>query len=488
MSSSICWRCLSHPSPQFLRPTAIRPRLPLSLPTHSFTTTAPVHRSLPPKKSSGAKVTFKKGTKSLVIKKGKKQLENRARRPAPGERKAMRKRIVLSNVNALEVKGMQDIDQENMYDRRMEGQVLRLPGPIVDQLRAVEAFESTQGWGLFSSPGTLMRRETVDMGKMVAEMSEEGGARKKTVRRVLVGEKGSGKSMMLLQAITMAFLKGWTVINLPEAQEITIGHTPYQPLPASSPTSYIQPAYLASLLRALPTANPHLSTLQFSQQPPSSSLPIPIPPNISLARLASLGASDPEIAHQIFHLLITDLLSPGRPPVLLALDGLAHAMQPGTGYISPGNLKPIHPHSLHILNWYMQFLSGNQKFPNGGIVLAATSHSNAPKCPSLDLALSELEGDVVSRASGQLVKKMERNLFLGYDERVLGVLGKEEGGVEVKRLRGLSKEEARGLMEYWAKSGMVRERVSEGFVGEKWAVSGGGVVGELERAVVRMRV
>ncbi|KAL8851829.1 MAG: hypothetical protein Q9221_003255 [Calogaya cf. arnoldii] len=423
----------------------------------------------------------KKGTKSLVIKKGKFQAENRARRPAPGERKALRKRIVLSNVNALEVKGMENIDVENMYDRRMEGQVLRLPGPIVDQLRAVEAFKTTQGWGLFQSPGMLMRRETVDMGKMIADMSEEGKSRK-TVRRVLVGEKGSGKSLMLLQAMTMAFLKGWTVINLPEAQDITIGHTAYQPLPSSSPPSYIQPTYLANLLRKLPTANPHLETLQFTQRQ-SSQLPIPIPPNISLARLASLGASDPEIAYPIFDLLITDLLSPGRPPVFLGLDGLAHAMQPGTGYTAP-NLKPIHPHELMILEWYFKFLSGQRKLPNGGIVMAATSQSNAPKVPSLDLALSELEGPIVTRA-GQTVPQKERNPFVRYDERVLNTL---KSGVQVQRLQGLSKEEARGLMEYWAKSGMVREKVNEGFVCEKWTISGGGVVGELERAVVRMRV
>lgn len=64
----------------------------------------------------------------------------------------------------------------------------------------------------------------------------------------------------------------------------------------------------------------------------------------------------------------------------------------------------------------------------------------------------------------------------------------EKGGVEVKRVGGLSKDEARGLLEYWARSGVVRQRVDEGFVGEKWCLSGGGCVGELERAVVRMRV
>lgn len=166
------------------------------------------------KRSTGVDVIHKKGDR-LVIKKAKRQPESRARRPAPGERKALRKRIVLSNVNALEVMGMQDIEAENMYDRGTEGHVLGLPGPVVDQLRAVEAFKTTQGWGLFRRPGTLMRRETVDLGRMMAGMSEEEGHRM-TVRRVLVGEKGSGKSMMLLQAMTMAFLKGWTVINLPE--------------------------------------------------------------------------------------------------------------------------------------------------------------------------------------------------------------------------------------------------------------------------------
>ena len=135
--------------------------------------------------------------------------------------------------------------------------------------------------------------------------------------------------------------------------------------------------------------------------------------------------------------------------------------------------------------------------------MAATSQSNAPKVAALDMALSQLEGGYGTPA-GQRVEPQERNPFLRYDERVLDVLlggkevktdGKEatskEGKkkhIQVQRLQGLSRAETRGLVEYWARSGMVRERVDERFLGEKWALSGGGVVGELERAVVRMRV
>ncbi|KAI4168228.1 MAG: hypothetical protein LQ343_006556 [Gyalolechia ehrenbergii] len=482
----VCWRCFSNwTSHHAVRNASIGFRLPTYTPALAFSTTPSAQLPLPPKKSTGPKVTPKKGRKTLIIGKPKRTPENRARRPAPGERKALRKRIVLSNVNALEVPGMQNINEENMYDRRLEGQVLGLSEPLVDQLRAIEAFKPTQGWGMFRRPGTLMRKETLDLGKMVDVMSSSDGP-KKTVRRVLVGERGSGKSMMLLQALTMAMLRGWTVVNLPEVQDITIGHTPYTPLPSSSPTKYIQPTYLARLLRQISTANPHLEELQVSQPPSQDNIPIPLQSNITLARLASLGASDPDIAHQIFELVIAELLAPGRPSVFFGLDGLAHAMQPATGYTAP-NMKPIHSHDLTILNWYLSFLSGEAELPNGGIVMAATSQSNAPRVPALDVALSELEGDYTTRA-GQVVAKKEKIPLMRYDERVFETFMGKKGKIGVQRLEGLSKEEARGLLEYWARSGMVREKVSEGFVGEKWTLSGGGVVGELQRAVVGMRV
>lgn len=109
-------------------------------------------------------------------------------------------------------------------------------------------------------------------------------------------------------------------------------------------------------------------------------------------------------------------------------------------------------------------------------MLAATSNSNNPVVPSLNLALAQLEGN----------EAVQKDPFKKYDERVLDVFNKE-GMVGVQRIGGVGKEEARSLMEYWAKSGVCRQRVDEGFVGEKWSLSGGGVVGELERAVVRMR-
>jgi len=152
------------------------------------------------------------------VKMKRKAIASKGRPPAVGERKALRKRIVLSNTNALEVQGMQELSPETMLDMRLRGQVVGIPGPVVDQLRAVDAFKATQGWGMFRRPGMLMRRESVEMGKTIEDLSTENLGT--TVRRVLIGEKGNGKSMLLLQAMAMAFVKGWTIVSIPEGSHI----------------------------------------------------------------------------------------------------------------------------------------------------------------------------------------------------------------------------------------------------------------------------
>lgn len=124
----------------------------------------------------------------------------------------LRKRIVLSNTNALEVQGLSEISKDKLGHEEFKGQVLGISNLVIDQLRAVEAFKTTQAWGFFRKPAMLVRDETVEMGRMMEEVERE----RTTVRRVLVGEKGSGKSLLALQAMTMGFLKGWTVINIPE--------------------------------------------------------------------------------------------------------------------------------------------------------------------------------------------------------------------------------------------------------------------------------
>jgi len=220
MGPGTCWRCITQA--REVANTQVGHKicsLPVTLSesTASFSTTAGL--SYPPPKPSRpnpqASATSFRGAKKIIIKKKKKDVESKGRPVAPGERKAFRKRIVLSNTNALDVQGMRDLSTETMVDKNARGRVIGIPGPVVDQLRAIEAFKVSQGWGYYRRPGMLVRQETIEYGELFQKMSEEH-EKDTIVRRVLVGERASGKSTLLLQAMSMAFVKQWVVINIPE--------------------------------------------------------------------------------------------------------------------------------------------------------------------------------------------------------------------------------------------------------------------------------
>jgi small subunit ribosomal protein S29 len=95
------------------------------------------------------------------------------------------------------------------------------------------------------------------------------------------------------------------------------------------------------------------------------------------------------------------------------------------------------------------------------------------------------EGAAAKAAAAVVEAPKKDPFFRGYDERVEAVLR----SVEVLRLKGVDKLEARALMEYWAASGMLRATVDEKAVTEKWTLAGSGILGEMERAaLLTMRV
>lgn len=219
MALQTCWRCLSR-SP--LRPLPSQHLLPYPHFLAAFTTSASLQVRANTQRKN-APEGAKRGETQGYNRKKQKRPKEKIKKPEVGERKALRKRIVLSNTNALEVQGIQNITQESIGNEDFQGQIVGLPGPIVDRLRAVEAFKVGQGWSLFRRPCMLIRPETIEYGKLIEQMNEKDGTRK-TIRRVLVGERGNGKSVMLLQTMAMAFLKDWIVINLPDGIDTIMIH------------------------------------------------------------------------------------------------------------------------------------------------------------------------------------------------------------------------------------------------------------------------
>lgn len=138
----------------------------------------------------------------------------------------------------------------------------------------------------------------------------------------------------------------------------------------------------------------------------------------------------------------------------------------------------VHAHDLVLVKHFVDYLSGAKSLPNGGAIIGATTKGNHPKTYSMDLAIQQLQ----EKTAG--VEVTQPSPYTEFDTRVAESLQK----VDVMALKGLTRAEARGLMEYWAASGVLRQTVDEKTVAEKWALAGNGVVGEIERGALRMHI
>ncbi|OKL62179.1 hypothetical protein UA08_02762 [Talaromyces atroroseus] len=505
MVSQLCRGCLSTGLGRTPRALLLHQSLPsLSSPTTSslFHTSATRYANPLQKKPRGLDNLPKfRESKSARMRKPKKTVD-RGRPPAVGERKALRKRIVLSNTNALEVQGMREFSEETMVDSRIRGSVLALPMPMVTQLRALQAFKPSQGWSLFRRPGVVLRRETLELGR-IFEGITDGSEKGKVVKRILTGKRVSGKSVHLLQAMAMGIMKKWVVINIPEPQELVIAHTSYAPIPGTNPVQYVQERATSDLLQRTVLANEEvLSKLHVSMEHPG--LKSLIRPKMTLAELARLGVQDVTISWPVFQAFWAELNAPNpttksedskptaRPPILVTVDGLAHWMQDSK--YRNADFKPIHAHDLAFVNHFLSLLTSSpSQLPNGGIVLYSTSASNSPAIPTFDIALDQLSArqNGVSESSPEFPHP---DPYATVDKRVLDLFkpsttkgGSSSSSLELQTLGGLSRDEARGFMEYFARSGILQEKITEEWVSEKWSLAGGGIIGEMEKLGKRLR-
>jgi small subunit ribosomal protein S29 len=234
-----CLRCLVRPSTTSIT-TSIIPQSQRIVPIFAapFSTTSAAQKGgpAPKKKNKGPGIPGKgalaraqigpnghiRAGKKMQLGKFKKAKNlERGKAPAPGERKAFRKRVLLSNDNALPVTGLEELSAQGLLDASNVGRMVALPNELVDQLRAVEAFKPTQSWGMFRQPSVLLRKESVELAKKMTETAGRG----ETLKLVISGDKLVGKSMLLLQAISNAYLNNWIVFHVPEGKSLSTYET-----------------------------------------------------------------------------------------------------------------------------------------------------------------------------------------------------------------------------------------------------------------------
>lgn len=216
----------------------------------------------------------------------------------------------------------------------------------------------------------------------------------------------------------------------------------------------------------------HAVLAQHKVQLDHMQLPISVSRNMTLAGLVH-ATKEPEFAWPVFQAFWKELMLPGRPPILFSLDGLAFIMRM-SDYRSPA-FELIHSHDLALVRLFADALGGKSTFVNGAVILGVTSRGNSPIIPSQEKAIAQ----AAAAQKGEKIPCRDP-FFRKYDERVFDALR----GVKLLDVQGVSKTEARALMEYWAASGILRSRIDERNVSETWTLAGGGVLQEMERVVL----
>jgi len=215
---------------------------------------------------------------------------------------------------------------------------------------------------------------------------------------------------------------------------------------------------------------------------------------MSLKDLALLGAEDHTLSWPVWQAFWKELTTKSggsgnhfRPPILFAVDSIDHWMGP-TRYRA-SDFSYIHAHQFILIRQYLSHLFSSptntkETFPNGALLLAATTGSNAPSYPSFKVLLRQLQ------AQSEGLKMTDPNFpmpepYGNTDKHVLDLF-KDSQGTQVTELKGMGKKESRGLLEYFAKSGILKSSVTDKLVGEKWGLSSGGNIGELTKVGKRM--
>jgi small subunit ribosomal protein S29 len=147
------------------------------------------------------------------------------------------------------------------------------------------------------------------------------------------------------------------------------------------------------------------------------------------------------------------------------------------------DFTPVHAHDLIFVQHFLSLLKSGQSLKNGGMLLYATSTSNNPSSYSLEVGLNQLAARQAGIAPTS-EQYPQPEAYSNPDARVLDLFKPDtgkDGALELQTLGGLTRDEARGFLEYFARSGLLRETVNEEWVGEKWTLSGGGIIGELEK-------
>lgn len=334
-----------------------------------------------------------------------------------------------------------------VFTKEHVGTVFEAPSNVASQLYALDVLQKQGGYQYFSQIASVLRESSIELADILAL---DGSSKDRRV--ILDGPAGSGKSVAMLQAITLALQQKWVVVSVPRSEALVDSTCPYAW--DEQRKSWRQDTYMSELLGRIAEANKSVLQLQNTSRSFSFDRHS-IPEKATLYKLVEIGSQDPGVSHSIFDAFMTEMNLEGRPKLLLTLDNLSISTLP-TRY-RDRDYNVVHPFDLEIIKNFVSYLNGTKLLTNG-VVLTNTS-SKPPCVPrSLQIALG----------------KAQRLPFEVIDDRIAqGV-----SGLRSIHVGGYTSTEATSVLQHYASAGLIRGHTSaditESFVKQRTLMGGVG--------------
>ncbi|GAA5843402.1 hypothetical protein JCM5353_001188 [Sporobolomyces roseus] len=288
------------------------------------------------------------------------------------------------------------------------GQVKAYPNPTLDAFKTLSIPSSLQKEQSFSpKPATVIRGATIEIKKL---LDESRNSSSKDSRRVLHGGAGTGKSTLMLQAISYAQSSGFVVFYLPSATPLVNSSTPH--IYSQPRALFDQPVLSSSLLSKLSTVNKAaFKELKTSKEHVFGEKKLAA--GKSLEELCKAAGGDEKLVTSVFEALIEELSTQKSRPVLLAIDD-CQSLFATSSYVDP-SYNAIETYSLVVPRMLLEFVSGKREFASGSVLLSPSSlsSSQSPASTSFLSSSSNLSPYDTSRVSSystyaSLVSSLEK--------------------------------------------------------------------------------
>ncbi|GAA5904315.1 mitochondrial 37S ribosomal protein mS29 RSM23 [Sporobolomyces salmoneus] len=252
------------------------------------------------------------------------------------------------------------------------GKVKAFPAQTLDAFKTLSIPSSVQKEFSFSTkPATVVRGATLEVKKLLDE-SKKGSS--KESRHIFHGGAGTGKSTLMLQAVSYAQASGYIVFYLPSATPLVNSSTPHiysqprslfdQPLLSSSLLSKLSSVNKAAF-KELKTSKEHTFTGGASEKKVAAGK--------SLEELCKAAGGDEKIVTSVFEALLEELSTQNSRPVLLAIDD-CQSLFATTRYVDP-SYHSVESFSLVVPRLLLEFVSGQRQFASGAVLLSPSSLS-----------------------------------------------------------------------------------------------------------------